>query len=77
VTVISAWAQDQDLSGADLTVLAVDLPPGARSPGQASAHHITRTQGLLISTIHMGGAEAGSGTEAGTAHSDTDASQER
>jgi hypothetical protein len=77
VTAISGWAHDQDLAGADLTVLAVDLPPGTRPPGRYSHHNVTRTQGLVISTIHMGTPHSGGSSPSGDRYATPDLSQGR
>jgi hypothetical protein len=55
VAAMAAWAREQDLTDAELTVLTIAPPPGESSPTPRPRHGWTQTSGLIFSVIHLGG----------------------
>ncbi len=55
IAAITSWARDHDLTEGDLTILAIDPPPGAATPGQPPRHGTAQAPGLAFSTIPLQG----------------------
>ena len=53
IAAITRWARDHDLTEGDLTILAIDPPPGANTPGQPPRHGTAQAPGLAFSTIPL------------------------
>jgi hypothetical protein len=53
IAAITNWAREHDLSGGDLTIFAIDPPPGASTPGQPPRHGTALAPGLAFSTIPL------------------------
>jgi hypothetical protein len=53
IAAITRWARDHDLTEGDLTILAIDPPSGASTPGQPPRHGTAQAPGLAFSTIPL------------------------
>jgi hypothetical protein len=54
VVAMTTWAREQDLTDADLTVLAIEPPPCESYPRQRQQYDCAQTSGLVFSIIHLG-----------------------
>lgn len=54
VIAMATWAREQDLTNADLTILAIEPPPRESYPRQLPRRSWAKTSGLVFSTIHLG-----------------------
>lgn len=53
VVAMTAWAREQDLTGAELTILTIQPPPHESCPGPHPHGSCAQTSGLIFSTIHL------------------------
>lgn len=54
VVVMTTWAREQDLTNADLIILAIEPPPRECYPRRHHHHDCTQTSGFVFSIIHLG-----------------------
>lgn len=54
VAAMAAWAREQDLTDAELTVLTIAPPPRESHSRSRPRRGWTQTSGLIFSTIHLG-----------------------
>jgi hypothetical protein len=54
VVAMAAWARDQGLAEARLTILTIEPPSRETCARQQSHHTCAQTSGLVFSTIHLG-----------------------
>lgn len=55
VQAMTAWARDHGLTETDLLIVTIDPLPGPHCPGLPSAGGSAQADGLVFSTIHLGG----------------------
>jgi hypothetical protein len=58
VVAMTAWAREQDLASADLTVLAIE-PPRCAGPAARHQRDCAQTSGLVFSMIRIGAPSPG------------------
>lgn len=58
VVTMTAWAREQDLTDANLTILTVQPPPHETCPRPHPHRGCAQTSGFIFSVIHLGGQEA-------------------
>lgn len=54
VVVMTAWAREQELTNADLTILIIEPPTRESYSRQQPQHSRAQTSGLVFSIIHLG-----------------------
>jgi hypothetical protein len=50
---LTAWAREQHLTGAELTILTIEPPPRESYPRTQRHRHFTQTSGFIFSVIHL------------------------
>jgi hypothetical protein len=50
---LTAWAREQDLTGAELTILTIEPPPRENYPRTQRHRYFTQTSGFIFSVIHL------------------------
>jgi hypothetical protein len=50
---LTAWAREQDLTGAELTILTIEPPPRESYPRTQRRRYFTQTSGFIFSVIHL------------------------
>ena len=50
---LTAWARQQDLTGAELTILTIEPPPRESYPRTQRRRYFTQTSGFIFSVIHL------------------------